>query len=176
MQTLQLVINQLHKGDWLASLYLKDSYFHFLIRQDHRPYLRFAFQVQVFQFKVLPFGLSTASRVFPKILAPIMGILHQKRVHIYSYLDACLIVAKSKEITVSSILLTQQVLMEAGFLINFKKSYLQPVQIITFLGLELDMTVAAAFLPQERAQQIALCARFSRKQVNTEQSNCFCAC
>jgi ribonuclease HI len=159
MQTLQLVLPQLHQGDWLASIDLKDAYFHVPIKPSYRPYLRFEFLGKVYQFKVLPFGLSTAPRVFTKILAPIIGLLHRQGIHIYPYLDDCLVVAKSPEQLQRDILLTQEVLMDAGFLINFKKSALLPVQRIKFLGLEVDTVLASAVLPEDRAKQLARCCQ-----------------
>jgi ribonuclease HI len=163
MQTLQLVLAQLHQGDWLASLDLKDAYFHVPVHPDYRKYMRFEFLGNLYQFKVLPFGLSTAPRVFTKILAPVIGLLHQKGIYIYPYLDDCLIVAKSKHMLQRALITTQEVLMQAGFVINFKKSHLSPVQRLKFLGLEIDTTLAAAFLPELRAQQLVLCCqRFMR--------------
>ena len=160
MQTPQLIISHLQQGVWLASLDLKDAYFHVPIRPDHRPYLRFEFQGQVFQFKVLPFGLSTAPRVFTKMLAPVIGLLHSRGIHIFPYLDDCLIVAKTKDQLIQAVHTSQDVLMQAGFIINVKKSHLTPVQRLKFLGLELDSTVAAAFLPEDRAQQIVQCTKY----------------
>jgi ribonuclease HI len=159
MQTLQLVLQQLHQGDWLASLDLKDAYFHVPIHPDYRKYFRFEFLGRVYQFRVLPFGLSTAPRVFTKILAPVIGLLHQRGIHIYPYLDDCLIVAKSKQRLQEAVVTTQQVLMQAGFLINFKKSNLLPVQRLKFLGLEVDTIQAAAYLPEDRATQLAACCQ-----------------
>ena len=95
MCTPQKIIQTLHKGDWLASLDLKDAYFHVPIRNQHRPYLRFAFQDRIFQFNVLPFGISTAPRVFTKVLAPLVGFLHHKGIRLFPYLDDCLIVARA---------------------------------------------------------------------------------
>jgi ribonuclease HI len=163
MQTLQLVLQQLQKGDWLASLDLKDAYFHVPIHPDYRKYMRFEFLGKVFQFKVLPFGLSTAPRVFTKILAPIVGSLHLRGVHIYPYLDDCLIVAKSRQLLERAIKITQEVLMEAGFLINFKKSHLSPVQRLKFLGLEVDTTQAASYLPVDKAQTLIRCSQVFMK-------------
>jgi hypothetical protein len=157
MQTLQLVLAQLHQGDWMASLDLKDAYFHVPVRPDNRPYLRFEFLGRIFQFKVLPFGLSTAPRVFTKMLAPVIGLLHQRGVHIYPYLDDCLIVAKSRDQLHRAILLTQDILMQAGFVINFKKSLLSPVQRLRFLGMEIDTVQAKTFLPEDKALQIRTC-------------------
>ncbi len=44
--------------DWFAAIDLKDAYFHVSILLRHRPFLRFAFEGQTYQYKVLPFGLS----------------------------------------------------------------------------------------------------------------------
>jgi ribonuclease HI len=163
MQTLQVVQQQLQKGDWLASLDLKDAYFHVPIHPEYQKYMRFEFLGKVYQFRVLPFGLSTAPRVFTKILAPVIGLLHQEGIHVYPYLDDCLIVAKSPQQLQTAVIRTQEVLMQAGFVINFKKSHLLPVQKIRFLGLEVDTTQAATFLPEDKMQLlIAFCQSFMR--------------
>jgi hypothetical protein len=159
MVTLQIVLTHLQKGHWMASLDLKDAYFHIPIRPDFRQFLRFEFLGKVYQFKVLPFGLSTAPRVFTKILAPVIGMLHHQGVYIYPYLDDCLVVAKSKDQLVRALHLTQEVLMNAGFLINFKKSSLVPAQKLRFLGMELDSISAVAILPQSRALELAKCCK-----------------
>jgi ribonuclease HI len=159
MVTLQVVLSHLQKGDWMASLDLKDAYFHVPVQPGFRPFLRFEFLGKVYQFKVLPFGLSTAPRVFTKILAPVIGLLHRRGIHIYPYLDDCLIVAKSRDQLIQAIGVTQQVLMDAGFLINFKKSYLTPTQRLKFLGLDLDTTLATAVLPEDRALELAKCCQ-----------------
>ncbi len=49
--------------DWFAAIDLKDAYFHVSILPRHRPFLRFAFKGQAYQYKVLPFGLSLSPRV-----------------------------------------------------------------------------------------------------------------
>ena len=46
------------------SVGLKDAYFHTLMLQGHRLFLRFAFKGRAFQFKQLLFGRSLAPRVF----------------------------------------------------------------------------------------------------------------
>ncbi len=54
--------------DWFAAIDLKDAYFHVSILPRHRPFLRFAFEGQAYQYKVLPFGLSLSPRVFTKVV------------------------------------------------------------------------------------------------------------
>lgn len=46
-----------------------------LVHHDHRKFLRFRSGIQSFQFKALPFGLSTAPRVFNKVLRLRVGKL-----------------------------------------------------------------------------------------------------
>jgi hypothetical protein len=69
-------------------------------------------------------------------------------------------VAKSKELSTKAIQSTQITLMKAGFLINFKKSHLQPTQTLKFLGLELDSSRALTFLPLDKAQQLVQCSKY----------------
>ena len=47
---------------WAVSLDLEDAYFHVAIDPRDRIYLRFAYDGTVYEFQVLPFGLSTAPR------------------------------------------------------------------------------------------------------------------
>ena len=163
MQTPQQVLTYLNQGDWLASIDLKDAYFHVPMFQGHHQYLRFAFQGKVYQFKVLPFGLSTAPRVFTKVLAPVIGLLHRQGCHIFPYLDDCLVVAKSPQLLRQSLQCCLEVLQAAGFVINQKKSHLNPVQLLTFLGVELDSTRAMAFLPLDKALRLQQCVRLFMK-------------
>ena len=114
------------------------------IRHQHRPYLRFAFQDRLFQFNVLPFGISKAPQVFTKVLAPVVG--HHKGIQLFPYLDDCLIVTKSAAQLLHSVNLVIETFAQAGFIINKKKSHPLPVQRLQFLGIELDSTQAMSFL------------------------------
>jgi len=55
----KMVMQAIRAGEWFTSLDLKDAYFHVPICPEHRPFLRFAFQGQAFQFQVLPFGAAS---------------------------------------------------------------------------------------------------------------------
>jgi hypothetical protein len=126
------LFNVNHSGNWKPSLDLKDASFHVPIRLDVSPFLRFQFLGKVYQFRVLPFGLSTAPRVFTNILAPVIGMLHHQGIYIYPYLDDCLVVAKFKDQLMRALHLSQEALMNAGFMINLNKSNLVPTQKLWF--------------------------------------------
>ncbi|XP_061478779.1 uncharacterized protein LOC133382992 [Rhineura floridana] len=98
MESLHSITESLHEGDFLASIDLKEAYLHVPICIAHRKFLRFAFGHQHFQYRAMPFGLSSAPRVFTKVLLILVAYLRTQGVHTYPYLDDLLIRAKSEEL------------------------------------------------------------------------------
>ncbi len=74
-----------------------NAYFHIQIHLQHRQFLKFAFQGKIYEFKVLPFGLSLAPRIFTKCVEAALTPLRQQGIRILAYLDDWLICARSKE-------------------------------------------------------------------------------
>jgi hypothetical protein len=163
METAQSVLQYLRQGDWLASLDLTDAYLHVPILPSHRKFLRFGFQGRVFQFKVLPFGLTSAPRVFTSVLAPLVGVLHKSGVQFIPYLDDCLLVASSRDILTRHVELTTSLLTRVGFLINHSKSHLVPSQDMVFLGMRICTSVGSVHLPEEKALRVVRCAEICFK-------------
>ena len=69
IETLTSILQGLHKCWWMVLLDLNNAYLHVLIHPSHWRYHRFALRNQagelnVYQWKVLPFGLATTPRVF----------------------------------------------------------------------------------------------------------------
>lgn len=161
METLQSVLNAVQPADWLAALDLKDAYLHILINQKDRKFLRFKVAGKAFQFRVLPFGLSSSPRVFTKVLAPIAAIIREKGIHVYPYLDDILIRSPSRDKLITDIACVKQTLLEAGFIINLKKSHLVPSQNLIFLGAHIRSDKACVQLPVEKhATLLDLIAQF----------------
>lgn len=67
MVTLPSIVLSLDPGDWHAVLNLKDTYF-LAVHQSHRRFLSFVMVNVHYQFRVLPFGLSSAPQVFTKCM------------------------------------------------------------------------------------------------------------
>ncbi|CAJ0935182.1 unnamed protein product [Ranitomeya imitator] len=91
MESLRSVIASMEKGEFLASIDIQDAYLHFPIFPSHQRFLRFAVQEQHFQFVALPFGLATTPRVFTKVMAAAVAILHTRGMVVLPYLDDILI-------------------------------------------------------------------------------------
>ena len=77
MEHLRVVIATLKPGIWAISIDLADAYFHVPIRPIHHKFLRFALAGQSYQFRALPFGPTTAPRVFTKIVSAVVEYLRQ---------------------------------------------------------------------------------------------------
>ena len=60
METPETIRTSLQAGEWVTSIDFKDAYFHVPINSQSRKYMRFHIQGKTYQFKALPFGLSTA--------------------------------------------------------------------------------------------------------------------
>ena len=64
METPETIRTSLQSGEWVTSIDFKDAYFHIPIHSQSRKYMRFHLQGRSYQFKALPFGLSTAPMEF----------------------------------------------------------------------------------------------------------------
>ncbi|KAI2656604.1 Pol polyprotein [Labeo rohita] len=80
MLMVKCILSCIRHQHWLAAIDLKDAYFHVSILPRHRPFLRFAFEGQAYQYKVLPFGLALSSHVFTKLVDELDSV----------YMTACL--------------------------------------------------------------------------------------
>ena len=60
-------------------------------------FLHFVWHNVPYQWKVLPFGLATAPRVFTSLMKPILFLCHCKGLHIVIYLDDIFVLVRSKQ-------------------------------------------------------------------------------
>ena len=70
MENLKIAITLMSPNCYMTSIDLKDAYYYVSIDTTHRKYLRFIWKNQLFQFTCLPNGLSSAPRIFTKLLKP----------------------------------------------------------------------------------------------------------
>ena len=113
---------------WAISIDLRDAYFHVAVAPEHTRYLHFAYNGRAFEFLVLPFGLSTAPRVFTRIVRVIEAFLTIQGVDMHQYLDDWLMKNQSKSLVEHHRDLTLLWVNKLGFLVNEGKSQLIPTQ------------------------------------------------
>ena len=117
-ETAQTVREAIGREDWMVSLDMKDAYFHVPMHPQSRRYLRIPFNGQVFQFKAMCFGLSTAPQVFTIVIAPVSRIMHLAVFRIMLYLGDWLSLAKSREEMVRAIRFILKLVTKLGILVN----------------------------------------------------------
>ena len=126
------------KNCFMASVDLKDAYYSIPVAKEHRKYLRFIFEGQLYQFTCLPNGLSSCPRKFTKVLKPPLSTLHKLGNISMAYLDDIYQQGKMNEGCLKNVIETMALFVELGFVIHPIKSNLIPSQELTILGFILN--------------------------------------
>lgn len=148
------VLQAIAQGDWFTSVDLKDAYFHVPVAPRHRQFLRFAFEGQAYQFRVLPFGLSLAPRTFTRCVAAALAPLQARGLRILPYLDDWLVCAPTQERARNDTSLLLQHVSQLGLTVNFAKSSLIPSQQVTFIGIVINSLTMSATPSPERVDDV----------------------
>ena len=155
MDHLEVAADLLDFDMYMSSIDLKDAYYSIPIWENHKKFLTFQWKGRYFQFNVLPFGLTSAPRIFTKILKPVFSKMREEGFCVLGYIDDSLILGETREECTRATERLSQLLTELGFTINLEKSVLIPSKQITFLGYVLNsrnMTIS----PTEKKKQKAL--------------------
>ena len=159
------VLARVLPGHWATSIDLKDAYFHIPILKSARKFLRFTFGGRVYQFRVLPFGVTTAPLVFTKLLQVVSAYLHSRGVDILIYFDDSLVLHFERDKLVRNTQLVLSLLVRLGFIPSEEKSEINPSQDFIFLGYRFRTDLGVVLPPQEkflRARDLSI--EFSRSR------------
>jgi hypothetical protein len=116
METNRPIRSCIHPGMWTINLDLMDAYFHITIAPPFRKFLRFVWDNTVYQFRTLPFGISTAPLFFSRVLQTVIAHLHTLSIQIHSYVDDSLIRDFDQHTLVSQTEMVIQLSLNLGFL------------------------------------------------------------
>ena len=152
--TSRVVTNALHHRDWAVSVDLKDAYFHIPILRKSRHLLRFATAgndgLRVFQFR----ALTSAPRVFTKVILPIGHMAPTHAVCLLQYLDDWILRNTDKSLLVQQTSWLLRIMRRVGLVKNVQKSQLAPTQRLIHIGVEYWLDVGLMFLPIGRVHKI----------------------
>ena len=157
MLTAASLLRTIRHMDWFTSIDLKDAYQHIPVYPPHRKFLRFGFEGQVYEYTVLPFGMSLSPRVFVKCTQAAIAPLRQEGIRIASYIDDWLLSAGSEREVHHHTNRVVSHLTSLGFTLNLEKSVFTPSQRTTFIGITLDSIALKAWMSQERIQSFLDC-------------------
>ena len=154
IEGLHLVPDLLQQRDWMVKMDLKDAYLQIPIHPDHQHLLQFIWGQKHFKFQCLPFGLSSAPRVFTKLLKPVVGFLRQIGLRLIVYLDDMLFMYTYKDQLEAMAPMICKIFEALGLMVNTKKSLLNPTQVVEFLGFQINSLTMTFNLPSEKGRKI----------------------
>ena len=154
MEGIHMLRDLLRKEDYLVKMDLKDAYFTVPVWKNHQKFLRFVWKETMYEFACLPFGLSSAPRVFTKLMKPVVAQLRKQGIRLIIYLDDILIMAETETLAKQYAQTTCNLLETLGFVINFQKSILVPSKEMEFLGFLIDSRTMTLALPREKIRKV----------------------
>ena len=114
--------------------------------------MRFHLQGQSYQFKALPFGLSTAPMEFTVVAKEVKLMALQRAISTHQYLDDWLVRASTHDTGLQHTQTLVTLCQELGWLVNKEKSELAPKQVFNFVGYQFDLKEGKVRPTQERWQ------------------------
>lgn len=134
METLKSALNLVEKDCFFAKIDLKDAYYSVPIVAQDRKFLRFTWQGKLYAFCSLPNGLTSAPRIWTKLLKPVFSSLRKKGHTNTAYIDDVLLQSETFRECVTNINDTISLMDGLGLTPHPEKSVTIPSQVIEFVG------------------------------------------
>ena len=154
MENLKSAITLMSPNCYMASIDLTDAYYSVSIDTNHRKYLRFIWRNQLFQFTCLPNGLSSAPRIFTKLMKPAYSTLRCQGFENVGYIDDTYLKGSTFHACETNVSSTVKLFTDLGLTLNMAKSVLIPSQSITFLGFVLNSAQMTVALTPSKAMKV----------------------
>ena len=160
MDTSDVIKQAVSPGQWACSVDFSDAYHHIPMAPKHRRFLCFQVGFLIYYYWALPFGLSTAPRVFTKVMAPVKNWARQRLFLLFQYLDDWMNSCPTQNLAFEQTVLFVRKCIQLGLIVNFDKSELIPAQVITFLGIVFDFVQGRVFPTGQMLEDIATRIRY----------------
>ena len=155
METAANLRLSIQKGDLVVSVDLTDAYLHVLIHPSSRKFFCFLYQDKVFQFRVLPLGLSVSPRIFTRVVDAMMAHVHSLGLQIHHYLDNWLMRNQQVEHIGSQTQCLLHLTTCRGWIRSLEKSELIPTQDFDFISTHYRTNLGLMFPPEVRFREAA---------------------
>lgn len=145
MEHFQSVLNIMTQNCYMAKIDLKDAYYTVNVHHEFRKFMRFIWKGNVMEYTCLAMGLSSAPRVFTKLLKPVFASLRSKGFISVVYIDDVYLQGSTFKECADNVFYTCDLLKKLGFIIHEEKSIFKPTQSFAFLGFEInsvEMTIS----------------------------------
>ncbi len=159
MDTLDTVIKLMKPGCYMASIDLQDAYYTLPVHIDHQKFLKLKFKETLYQYTCLPNGLSSAPRIFTKLLKPVYSTLRRMGHIISGYIDDSYLQGDTYDECAQNVQDSSKLLTDLGFLTHPDKSVLIPTQVLVFLGFILNsLTMTISPTPHKVEKTLNACS------------------
>lgn len=164
METLKTALQLIRKNCYFAKLDFKDAYFSIPVNKKDRKYLCFKWKNQIFEFTCLPNGLTSAPRIFTKVMKPVFSTLRKEGHTNCAYIDDALLSGDSYRDCVNNIDRSVNLVDDLGITIHPEKSIYVPTQCIEFVGFELNSVDMTVRLTHKKKQNMIMECEFILQQ------------
>jgi len=169
LSSLDDVMRDMRRGDYLCKIDLADYFFHFRVHESERKYLGFRRpdDGKLYRFSRLPFGLRSSPWLACSLTRTAVDILKKRfaasvadgaNFGVYDYVDDILLRCSTKEGCERLLAAARSVLGELGLIIAEHKTE-GPAQCLTFLGLQIDSVQLSLTVDDQRLSEIKVCVQ-----------------
>ena len=159
METLQRQGRHVFADQLFGSVIDISSAFHHVeLHSDSVPFMGFEYQGRFYCWRSLPFGLSSAPRVFTAVTKPLVNLWRRSGFRVLPYLDDFPNAARTWEAALAQARRMMDDLGEVGFLVQAKKcvGVENPSSTIRALGFDIDLAAQVFRCPAEKLRRIAM--------------------
>ena len=154
MEGIQTLRHMIRPRDFLIKIDIKDAYHHIPIHPADQRYLAFHWRKRNYKFRAMPFGLSSAPRIWTKLMGAVLEHLRAQGIRLTYYIDDICLLATSIEEAQKHSQIVRQHLETLGFIIHPTKCDWTPKQQQTFLGFLIDTVKMELQLPTDKLRKI----------------------
>lgn len=154
MVTIRPHFKAFRKGIWMAKIDLKNGYFHIKVAPHQQGHLAFRVDNEYYCFTRQPFGINMLPFVFQLLMnESLRPLVERQSIIAESYLDDIWIQEDTPSELRRTIKTVTDHLRRLGFLINEKKSVLEPTQVMEYLGVTFDSKLGCIRIPTEKREK-----------------------
>ena len=149
----------IEKQGFMFKFDIKQGYHHIDIAEEHQKFLGFSWEVggikKYFCFTVLPFGLTSAPFLFTKTIRVLIKYWRLNAIKIACFIDDGAGTSKNFLEAKRQANFVKKSLSLSGFIVNEEKSIWNPVQNMTWLGIQVDLQNKKFSIPEGRLQSFS---------------------